>query len=50
MTHDLIWVCSNTEVWVCVRLPEVKTREKFKSPALKVVMIAYERWSLMKGF
>ena len=28
------------------RLPEVKNKTKFKLSALKVVAVAYERWSL----
>ena len=31
------------------RLREVKTKKNFKLSALKVVTVAYERWSLIRG-
>ena len=34
---------------ICGRLREVKTKESFKLLALKVVAVAYERWSLTRG-
>ena len=39
-----ICICSDIEIWVSDRLPEVKTIEKLKSPALNVV--AYEKFRL----
>ena len=54
--------CSGIERSVSGRLSEVKNNRKFKSPALKVIVVAYERvvtykkkigilekWSLRRG-
>lgn len=47
VTHHSICVCSDTEIQASSHLPEVKTIETFKSPALKAVVVAYEMFLLI---
>ena len=45
--------CSDNEIWLTSQLLQVKKKkrlEKFKSSVLKVVAVAYETWSLARGF
>ena len=44
VTHYSFCDCGGAEIWASGRLPEVKTIEKFKSPAFNVVEAIYERF------
>ena len=45
---QFISICSNILIWVIGHLPKVKNNKAVKSPALKVVVVAYRRCRLQE--